>query len=63
MAHYFIMRFDSSARTQHNVQRTLNLDPRMVRQNVIRIGESLKSIKDVKGVVEWETREDILRDR
>lgn len=55
-AHYFIMRFDGSAKLQHTVQRTLHLDPRMVRHNVINMGTSLKAVKDVPGRVPWVVR-------
>jgi small subunit ribosomal protein S6 len=51
--HYFILRFDSSARTQHTVRRTLGLDPRMIRYSVVQMGSKLQEIKDVAGKAEW----------
>ncbi|KAF2863164.1 hypothetical protein K470DRAFT_241902 [Piedraia hortae CBS 480.64] len=51
--HYFILRFDSSAQTQHSVRRTLGLDPRMIRYSIVKLGSTLAQIKDVKGVAEW----------
>ena len=51
--HYFIMRFDSSVKVQNDIQKTLSLDPRMVRHTVVNMGSTLKSIKDVRGKAEW----------
>lgn len=51
--HYFILRFDSSAKTQHSVRRTLGLDPRMIRYSVVKMGSKLEEIKDVAGTAEW----------
>lgn len=51
--HYFIMRFDSSAQTQHAVKRTMGLDPRMIRYSVVKMGSTLEDIKDVAGTAEW----------
>jgi small subunit ribosomal protein S6 len=51
--HYFILRFDSSAKTQHAVRRTLGLDPRMIRYNVVKMGSKLEEIADVGGKAEW----------
>ena len=51
--HYFIMRFDSSAKTQHAVKRTLGLDPRMIRYSMVKVGEKLDEVKDVSGQVPW----------
>jgi len=51
--HYFIVRFDSSSQTQDSVQRTLKLDPRMIRYSVIKLGSKLDEIKDIGGKVEW----------
>lgn len=57
--HYFIVRFDSSARTQHAVRRTLGLDPRMIRYSVVKVGSTLEEIQKVGGKVEWGGRESI----
>lgn len=46
---YFIMRFDSNSPTQHLIQRTLRLDPRMISFSVVRMGRTLKDIAEVKG--------------
>ncbi|KAM3422944.1 hypothetical protein BST61_g427 [Cercospora zeina] len=51
--HYFILRFDSSAKTQHAVRRTLGLDPRMIRYSVVKMGSKLEEIKDVAGKADW----------
>ncbi|KAK8220165.1 hypothetical protein M8818_000581 [Zalaria obscura] len=55
--HYFIVRFDSSARTQHAVRRTLGLDPRLIRYNIVKMGSTLEQIKDISGSAEWPGRE------
>ncbi|KAK3113526.1 hypothetical protein LTR53_009104 [Teratosphaeriaceae sp. CCFEE 6253] len=52
--HYFILRFDSGAQTQHAVRRTLGLDPRMIRYSVVKMGSKLEEIADVGGKAEWE---------
>lgn len=51
--HYFIMRFDSSAKTQHAVKRTLGLDPRMIRYSMVKVGSKLDEVRDVGGKVDW----------
>ncbi|KAF2835396.1 ribosomal protein S6-containing protein [Patellaria atrata CBS 101060] len=56
--HYFIMRFDSSARTQHAVRRTLSLDPRMIRYSIVNMGSKLQDIKDIGGKAEFSGREE-----
>ncbi|GAB7345659.1 hypothetical protein MBLNU457_3947t1 [Dothideomycetes sp. NU457] len=59
--HYFIVRFDASARTQHAVRRTMGLDPRMIRYSVVKMGSKLGEISDVPGTVEWwGSRKDVL---
>jgi small subunit ribosomal protein S6 len=50
---YFIMRFDANSPTQHLIQRTLRLDPRMIGFSVVKMGETLKEIAEVKGVT-WD---------
>jgi len=57
--HYFIVRFDSHARTQHAVKRTLGLDPRMIRYSIVKLGSTLDQIKDVAGKAEWGAREEL----
>lgn len=42
--HYFVMRFDANGAAQHEVQRTLGLDPRMVRFSVVKVGSKLADI-------------------
>jgi small subunit ribosomal protein S6 len=51
--HYFIMRFDSSARIQHDIRRTLSLDPRVLRSSFVKMGDNLEDIKNVSGRAEW----------
>ena len=51
--HYFIMRFDSSAKTQHAVKRTLGLDPRLIRYSMVKVGTKFDEIRDVGGKVDW----------
>ncbi|KAI4718345.1 hypothetical protein E4T48_05391 [Aureobasidium sp. EXF-10727] len=51
--HYFVVRFDSSARTQHAVRRTLGLDPRMLRYSVVKMGGTLEELRSVVGEVQW----------
>ncbi|KAF1815067.1 37S ribosomal protein Mrp17 [Eremomyces bilateralis CBS 781.70] len=47
--HYFIMRFDSSAKAQHSMKRTLSNDPRLIRYSVVKLGNKLDEIADVGG--------------
>ena len=51
--HYFILRFDSSAKTQHAVRRTLGLDPRMIKYSLVKMGEKFEDIAKVGGKAEW----------
>ncbi|GAB7365450.1 hypothetical protein MBLNU230_g6523t1 [Neophaeotheca triangularis] len=55
---YFILRFDSSAKTQHAVRRTLGLDPRMIRYSVVKMGDKLEELGGFGGKVEWGGREE-----
>ena len=48
------MRFDSSAKTQHAVKRTLGLDPRLIRYSIVKMGSKLEEIARVGGKAEWE---------
>jgi small subunit ribosomal protein S6 len=52
IGHYFVMRFDSNAPTQHAVRRTLGLEPRMLRFSVVKLGSSLEQIANVQGETE-----------
>lgn len=55
VGHYFIMRFDSSARTQHTLRKTWASDPRLLRFSVVKMGEKLGEIAEVGGKAEeWE---------
>jgi hypothetical protein len=55
VGHYFIMRFDSSARTQHLLRKTWNSDPRLLRFSVVKVGDKLADICDVGGrAEEWD---------
>ncbi|KAF2719780.1 hypothetical protein K431DRAFT_286415 [Polychaeton citri CBS 116435] len=55
--HYFVLRFDSSPKTQHAVRRTLGLDPRMIKYSLVRIGSTLEEIAKEKGKVAWNASE------
>ncbi|KAI9837318.1 MAG: hypothetical protein M1819_000392 [Sarea resinae] len=56
--HYFLMRFDAQSNAQHLLKKTLNLDPRMIRFNVVKMGETLKEIAEVEGKAPWGRRDD-----
>ncbi|EFE38280.1 37S ribosomal protein Mrp17 [Trichophyton verrucosum HKI 0517] len=47
------MRFDAAAPVQKEMRRTLGLDPRMIRYSVVKLGSTLKEVKDVPGRIEW----------
>ncbi len=38
------------------MRKTIAIDPRMIRCGVVKMGERLKDIFDVKGTVEWQKR-------
>jgi small subunit ribosomal protein S6 len=59
--HYFVVRFDSSARTQHAVRRTLGLDPRMLRYSVVKMGSTLEELRSVVGEVQWRADADAVQ--
>ena len=46
------MRFDSSAKAQHSVRRTMSLDPRLLRYSMVKLGSTLSEIADVGGKAE-----------
>lgn len=50
--HWFIMRFDASSQTQHNIRRLMGLEPRLLRCTVVRMGHKLGDIADVPGQAE-----------
>lgn len=50
--HYFLLRFDASAKTQHGLRRMLGLEPRLLRFSVVKMGEGLRGIADVGGEAE-----------
>ena len=54
--HHFIMRFDASPAVQQLVRKTIAIDPRMIRCGVVKMGERLKDVVDVKGTVDWQRR-------
>ena len=55
--HYFIMRFDASVKTQHNVRQTMGLDPRLLRYSLTKMGTKLEDIADVGGKAEWSLKD------
>ncbi|TID19105.1 ribosomal protein S6 [Venturia nashicola] len=52
IGHYFIMRFDSSARAQHLLRKTWNADPRLLRFSVVKMAGKFEDICDVGGKAE-----------
>ncbi|KAI2609168.1 ribosomal protein S6 [Hypoxylon sp. NC1633] len=53
--HYFIMRFDSSVKTQQAVREMLALDPRMIRHSSVKLGDGKLSTLSRFGAPEWNT--------
>ncbi|KAF1352939.1 37S ribosomal protein Mrp17 [Lizonia empirigonia] len=51
--HHFIMRFDSSSRTQHSLRKTMSLDPRLIRYSIVKMGTKFEEIKDITGKAEF----------
>ncbi|RKF56113.1 37S ribosomal protein MRP17, mitochondrial [Golovinomyces cichoracearum] len=52
--HYFIMRFDSSSKTQQEVRNTLGLDPRMIRFSSVKLGDgTLNKTSRIGGSIPW----------
>ena len=52
VAHYFVLRFDSSSRTQHVLKRSMTLDSRLLRYTMVRLGRTLDDLADVGGKAE-----------
>ncbi|QDS77099.1 hypothetical protein FKW77_000731 [Venturia effusa] len=52
IGHYFIMRFDSSARAQHLLRKTWNTDPRLLRFSVVKMAGKFEDICNVGGKAE-----------
>jgi small subunit ribosomal protein S6 len=56
--HHFVMRFDSSSKTQDNLRKTLGLDPRMIKFNTVKLGDgTLESISKIGGRMPWANEE------
>jgi small subunit ribosomal protein S6 len=56
--HYFVLRFDASARAQHELRRTFGLEPRLLRFSVVRMGGKLGEVVGVGGEAEeWAAKE------
>ena len=51
--HHFILRFDASAAAQHQLRRTMSLDPRLIRYTLVKMGSKLDDIADVPGDAAW----------
>ncbi|KAK8154343.1 ribosomal protein S6 [Phyllosticta citrichinensis] len=51
--HHFILRFDASSHAQHQLRRTMSLDPRLIRYTMVKLGDSLADIADVPGSAPW----------
>jgi len=55
VGHYFIMRFDSGVETQQLIRRTLGLEPRLLRFNVVKLGTTLKELSEIGAKAEeWD---------
>ncbi|KAI1006394.1 hypothetical protein K3495_g1827 [Podosphaera aphanis] len=55
---YFIMRYDSSSKTQELVRTTLGLDPRMIKFSTVKLGDgTLEKLSKIDGVIPWSIRE------
>jgi len=52
IGHYFVMRFDSSSKTQHEIRKTLKLEPRLLRFSVVKLAERLEDMADIGGEAE-----------
>lgn len=51
---YFIMRYDSSSKTQQEVRNTLGLDPRLIRLSSIKLGDgTLEKTSRIGGAIPW----------
>ncbi|KAK7620047.1 ribosomal protein S6 [Phyllosticta citricarpa] len=51
--HHFILRFDASSYAQHQLRRTMSLDPRLIRYTMVKLGDKLADIADVPGTAPW----------
>lgn len=53
--HYFVMRYDASAKTQQEVLSAMRLDPRMIRSTSVKLGDGKLETLSKFGQIDWMT--------
>lgn len=51
--HYFVMRFDSSTKTQREVMDSVRLDVRVIRSTSVKLGDNKLSTMSRFGQIDW----------
>lgn len=51
--HYFVMRYDSSTKTQEDVRNTMRLDPRVIRSTSVKLGDNKLETMSRFGQINW----------
>ncbi len=54
--HYFVMRYDSSAKVHQDVRSTLSLEPRMIRSAHVKLGDGKLETLSRFGAPQWRTQ-------
>ncbi|KAK0388366.1 hypothetical protein NLU13_4611 [Sarocladium strictum] len=54
--HYFVMRYDASAKIHETVRSTLRLEPRMIRAGHVKLGDGRLSTTAKFGAPKWKTK-------
>jgi ribosomal protein S6 len=53
--HYFVMRYDSSTQTHHELRAALRLEPRMIRSAHVKLGDGKLETLSRFGAPKWRT--------
>lgn len=56
--HYFVMRYDASAKTHQNMRSTINLDPRVVRTAHVKLGDGKLESSAKFGAIKWDAKDE-----
>ncbi|CRK16275.1 hypothetical protein BN1708_011712, partial [Verticillium longisporum] len=56
--HYFVMRYDASARAHQTMRSTISLDPRVIRSAHVKVGDGKLSSMARFGAIKWDVRDE-----
>ncbi|EGY19401.1 37S ribosomal protein Mrp17 [Verticillium dahliae VdLs.17] len=56
--HYFVMRYDASARAHQTMRSTISLDPRVIRSAHVKVGDGKLGSMARFGAIKWDVRDE-----